>query len=360
MSVDNKKWEIGVAVPISNYNFRYKNRFSGSGDYDSSGDVISNVSLSTDAGEQDIGGIFNPSKYSEYISVKNSSGEVVSKEISSVSSSSITLSTSLSNSFNENGLDLQGYGKYMPGGWSGGIREKSVGSSDNFSVGLTFDKADLIQDISSDYIYVDNYYRLFADVKTGTYNSSWEFGVRGDVDFLTVSGDTSSYTFKYDSKILSSSGNFNSIFIDRGLFSSIGLEFAYNPEVDIDISGDSENGYYEFEDWPSMGSVSWENRSKQSTLEKLNSGISLYDPSGKGERNQKLTVSASFTKAPLSLFNKLREFIRVQKNGFELNLHPYGYDELPKTITGYMFIDNVSRSSWNLGLVDFDFTFKEK
>lgn len=356
MSQSNGKWEVGVAVPIENYNFRYRNRFTGTGDLSASATDMTVSSFTTDAGESNLEYIFDPTNFNEYISIKNSSGEVCSKKISSVDNGTdtIVLDSAADSNFQSSGLFLFGYGKSIPGGWYNYILNRgSSGETDNFSV-VVDGSGNMIQDLNSSYFFSGQAYRLISVAKKELNLNAASLSVG---TALTATRNNDEYGIVFDYGAISSSSDFQEITINRGEISDIGLEFAYNPVVNREIS---TNGYYEFEDWPSQGSVEWENRAILQSIDKYNSGISLYDVTGEGERNEKLTISASFTNAPLSLFTTLREFLRVQNNGYSLDLHPYGYSELPKIVNGYLTLENVSRGSWNLSLVDFDMTFKEK
>jgi hypothetical protein len=353
-------WEIAVAVELENPHFRHTNRFNGSGDWlDSSN--LDNVSLETDAGETDLSDIVDPSSFTENISIKNSSGEVVNKKISSVGASTITLQSAMDSAFNQTDLELFGYGKNMPGGWYGGIYSKVIGDIDNF--GVSVDAGDLHQSLDSKFFYSGVTYRLVgvvsADTNSGKDGSIEVVADGGGQTLSTNDVSDTAYTLVQSSGSISAESDFDRIGVDKGKCSEIGLEFAYNPLVNREISS---GGYYQFPTYADENSVSWSINDATIFGNRNSQSVYQFDPTGQGERNEKITLTASFSKVPLSFYQKLREFERIQKNGFYLNLHPYGYAELPKIITGKIKLSNkeITRSIWDLNRVDFDIEFIQK
>lgn len=351
-------WEIAVAVEFENPHFRHTNRFSGYGDWLNSS-ALTSISLETDAGETNLTNILSPSRFTEKISIKNSSGQVVNKTINSIDEDNalITLSSDLSSEFNQSDLEIFGYGKNIPGGWycgSSGAVDRIIGYTDNFGIKLTSQHS-VKQSIDSEFDFSANCgYRIFGVGSSGV--------------GINVTGESSdSYHLDFGSGSYESSGKSIStalddviqIYSNGGVISDIGLEFAYNPLVDKEISS---GGYYQFPTYADENSVSWSVNDASVFGNRNNQSVWQYDPTGQGERNEKITLTASFSKVPLSFYKKLREFERIQKNGFYLNLHPYGYDELPDIITGKIKLSNknISRSMWNLDRVDFDIEFMQK
>lgn len=355
-------WEIAIAVELENPHFRYMNRYDGSGDYSTS-TILSNVSIETDAGETNLSNIFDTSKFTDTISIKNSEGQVVNKTVESINegTSTITLASALASDFNESSLTLFGYGSNIAGGWrcpsSGGV-QCVLGDSDNF--GQKFlTTSTMKQTINSDFDYSSKNidYRIFGVGKDDVYvNVTGASSSSYHLDISSAEYVSSGLTFNTDDIVLDSEIQIGHYIAS---ISDVGLEFTYNPIIDEEISS---NGYYKFPTYPDDNSVSWTLRDTSVFDYRNNQSVYQFDPTGLGERNEKITLTASFTKVPLSFYESLRQFERVQRNGFYLNLHPYGYEEIPEILTGKIKLSNksVRRSMWDVDKVDFDLEFLQK
>ena len=144
------------------------------------------------------------------------------------------------------------------------------------------------------------------------------------------------------------------------------LEHIYNPVSKLTLYGntaansadDTTVGYYEIannHDYQSLNITRLEN---YQDVQLANNSLDRYDSTGWGERNIKYEVTCSYTDVDNDIYLKLVEFLNIQKNGYMLNLHPY-VEELPSVLTGYMYIENVNKSHWDVGLISFNFKFRE-
>ena len=366
MSADNNKWEIAVGVPIVNSHFRFPNRWSAnisaiSGDT-TTGDGITLSSFQTES-DSSVSDLRAFIKSGDGIELLSSAGVTGTAVIDVVSGDSITTTTNVIG-FSANDT-VRGYGSLCPGGWyvanftySGNDRITiTTGDTDNFAVRL-YEDFKLRQDLDTDYLFNGVTYRVGIVQKNDNAGNDAHVQLdRGTM--LTVGTVASTYTLSTSANTSGYTSGELSIQKDGGstyiAVSDIFLEHCYNSVAGTEISS---NGYYEFADFPAMGSVKIQTKTGTKFIAKPNQTVALFDSTGWGERVEKYEVSANFALVEIDFYNKIREFERIQRNGFVLNLHTY-LDELPTCLTGYITIGNVDRTHWNLGLVNFTLSFTE-
>ena len=154
----------------------------------------------------------------------------------------------------------------------------------------------------------------------------------------------------------------------RGYIDEVYMEHVYNSVSSETIYGstaansgsstETNIGYYEIDTWADLGSIRWREIGQDSEVILMDKSLEWYDPTGWGERNTKYEINAQFTNVSSDVFDKLEALKRIQKNGYSLNLHPY-LDELPSVLTGKMYLEGIDYSHWDVGLVSFNFRFRE-
>ena len=408
MSSTNNRFEIAVAVPITNNSFNHLNRFSATiGDITGTSITLSGLQTDSDASVSHASEVM---AVDDRITLKATDGTVDTTTLSAVNTSGLTITTDedMSTDFSS-GDTIVGYGNVVPGGWSLTGYEDStsttvsrgIGAFDNFSISLYGKEATastfisnklfgVIQDINTDYFVSNLRYRHGLKYKyqrvSEEQETSWEFdtGLYSNFSnkvFMIKSGkasvtswtSTSFSTYLTDSSI----SNFYLYLYIKALASEkydacyaylddIYLEHIYNPVSKLTLYGntaansadDTTVGYYEIannHDYQSLNITRLEN---YQDVQLANNSLDRYDSTGWGERNIKYEVTCSYTDVDNDIYLKLVEFLNIQKNGYMLNLHPY-VEELPSVLTGYMYIENVNKSHWDVGLISFNFKFRE-
>jgi len=408
ISASNYKWDLAVAVPISNPYFRHKNRFSAQID-SIAASRITLTSARTESVSMDLNYAHEFLAVDDLLTIKSATtGTVNSTYTSSITTSNLAVGVDddLTATFAK-GDTVVGYGSGIPGGWylnGGDIQSTGVtftsdtGAFDDFCLKLYIPAASfpaktlyIRQDLSTTHYIADLHYRLGFKYKylysSNAYVQAPPFGVglytqsdsmqntvKDGSDFVDVSSWTNASYTMYLPTAMATAFNLRFILIDSVscqdncyiYLDEVYLEHIYNTASQKTIYGnvasssgnDTTVGYYEIDSYPEEGSVKWEKITSFSEVDLIDGGRERYDSMGWGERNVKYELSARFVNVPTSVWNKLESFLRIQQNGNKLNLHPY-INELPSVLTGYLYITGVDYTYWDLNYVSFDFKFRE-
>lgn len=411
MSATNSKFEIAVAVPVLNSSFRYLNRFSATGSTITASQVtLSN--LKTESYTVVDGNASEVMAVGDRLTFKSSDGETATALLTAVPATGLVvdIDTCVSGD-TPSGSVVLGYGDGVPGGWyvngifgqTGMTISKDLGYNDDFALEMYFpyyasggtDFTLYIQNSIETAHYVPSLrYRTGAMMKasvgsTGSKTPAATVGIRrnngSEYSSITILSDTQSSvtdwsgctgtvyftgttqsTTALDVCItLNRENSVNSkatyLYVD-----DVFLEHVYNPVTKKTIygnsaagsTGDTSVGYYEIDDYPELGSINYKILDNQTEIILHDNSLSLYDPNGWGERNNRYELTCNFVNSSTTVFEYLRKLMNIQKNGYKLNLHTY-IAKLPSVLTGYLFIENVNYAKWDFGLVDYDFRFRE-
>jgi len=174
MSATNKRFELAVAVPITNNAFKYRNRFSATIDTISS-TAIALKDLETDS-DSSVSHATEVMVADDRITLKGTTSKTVdTTTLTIVDTTGLTITTTdnMDTDFDADDT-IVGYGNAVPGGWylgsydssSGVTIGRSTGSFDNFSTVLqmrstnTINTLYLYQDIDTDYHVQNLRYRI--------------------------------------------------------------------------------------------------------------------------------------------------------------------------------------------------------
>ena len=149
MSSTNNRFEIAVAVPITNNSFNHLNRFSATiGDITGTSITLSGLQTDSDASVSHASEVM---AVDDRITLKATDGTVDTTTLSAVNTSDLTITTDedMSTDFSS-GDTIVGYGNVVPGGWfltgydptSGVTIGRSSGAFGNFSTGLLMKATD--------------------------------------------------------------------------------------------------------------------------------------------------------------------------------------------------------------------------
>jgi len=117
-------------------------------------------------------------------------------------------------------------------------------------------------------------------------------------------------------------------------------------------------GYYEFTEYPMMGSLSYQLTDPKQIV--LGSGtrrlLGNYDEL---ERTKKGTFSCYFQDVPEDMYLRLLDLKAWQDRGNLLTFHPF-VAEYPQVMVGKMFLSGIKKGpSWHTGKTSFNFSFRE-
>ena len=146
----------------------------------------------------------------------------------------------------------------------------------------------------------------------------------------------------------------------------VGLLRGVNTAFDVDdiviehAHGTSKEmyGYYQMDDWPTQGSVSWEIRNTFSKNTLLNG--STRSVRTNVQTVPKYTISAEFDNVDYSVYRDMLILANWQNRGQAICFRPKGYEnELPPVMVGFMTLTRPSTKIWSNDRVSFGFQFEE-
>lgn len=404
MSASNNKFELAVAVPIVNNSFKYPNRYVATASTITTTTIIlTDIQWEASANTMYLSEV---AVVGDRITLKASGGTVGTTTWATVAltdSSGTTADNMATEGFGANTIIL-GYGGAIPGGWyssyylpvNGYAFVRDIGNVDNFCIGMTLPTASatstnfyLKQAINTDY-YVQNLsYRLGCVSKitvTGAQanTASVMLGMEmtpTETDNVTLYNSSASNVTSFTSSsgtvtLATASATAFGIYIWMNTDAAqvtkattvyvddVYLEHVYNPVTKKTIYGETAIGssadtcFYEISENHDSESLSITPIDNFLDINLNDASIARFDSTGWGERNIKYEVSCSFTNVAASIWTYLNKLLDIQKNGYKLNLHPY-VAELPEVLTGFMYLTSVSKKHWDVGLVSFDFRFRE-
>lgn len=118
------------------------------------------------------------------------------------------------------------------------------------------------------------------------------------------------------------------------------------------------DGYFQLQEYPVFGSVSYEKIGTLKTGMTADNAGYLFNPVSDGDRTGRWIFSCSFSLVSQINFDKLRVLLDWQNMGNMINFHPF-IDDLPNVMTGRLSIRNPRKPHWSLALHDFDLVFEE-
>jgi len=406
MSASNYRFEIAVAVPLANNSFKFPNRFSaviGS----ISGTTLPLTDVSTESDEA----ILHASaimKVGDRLTLKSASGAVGTTLVATVPSTgtSITSVTNMESLGFATNDTVVGYGTVCPGGWyfssylpeSGYTFSIEEGHVDGFCASMYLPASGgtgtargfyLKQSIHTDY-YVQNLNYRIGGVYKATISGAQTLcsGLFLGIENNTIYDDMTMHATSSLSNVTTWTCVSSSVCLTQDSPTAFGiyaelytnpdysvrattiylddvfLEHVYNPVTKKTIYGESPStastadSYYEIADNHDSESLSITKLDNLSDISLNDGSLARYDSTGLGERNVKYEISCRFTNVSNTIWNYLSKLLDIQKNGYKLNLHPY-IAELPEVLTGYLYISGISYTHWDVGLVSFDFRFRE-
>ena len=358
--------KLGVAIYIKNHSFKWGYEYSDTLSADaSSGSTSITVSNSS--------GLLKALKAGDRILIgPNSNYMQETKVIASIdtSTSTIYFYSGLENDY-ESGDYIRGVGSALAGAWTPNanatpqtISPSSRGYDDGYaqviSLGNDTYPGNLRQYLDDDEIPPSStlrlgfYYKLlggniWARVYDGS-SSIISIDVSPQSDWTSISSTGSSGT--------GPSGSY--------------VEFAHHsgtPVLTLDcvwlchaVGTDGENqGYWEFTEYPDLGSVQWKTRSYFATQVLFDGTMRRYSKTGTGDKVRKYVFECAFSNVSSSFWDNLVKFQEWCDKGRYLVFFPEIAD-LPPVLVGVMNIlesDYKSHRMWDTNRKTFRFTFEE-